>query len=364
MTSFQSDSGKSVLNVENTVNDQIHAIGERKLMETDLPENEKRQRIALLESEQRFLSIFENSPLGMSITSIDGSLQVNQAFCDMLGYSHDDLVNKNWREISHQDDEQSTTEIITDLLSGKLEKACFEKRYIPKSGEIIYAEVSTFLQRDSNGMPLYFITSVNNITRRKKAEQEQFRLLNIIENSLDEIYIFDAETLKFEHLNKGALDNIGYTPDEIKLLTPVNIKPEFDEITFRQTIEPLLSGKEQKLVFETVHRRKNGSIYPVEVHLQLDGQGDRPLFFAIINDITTRKAKQSELQHTFQKLNFHIENSPMAVIEFNAQYEIIYWSGNAEKIFGWKAEEVVGKSIETIKWVHEEDVELIAELSA
>lgn len=298
MTSSRFDSNhseKSIRTNEGKKKKQARVFDVQTMEENTMNEIEEPIKKTLLESEQRFRSIFEHSPLGMSITGIDGTLQVNQAFCDMLGYSHEELVDKNWMEISHKDDEQFTTDIIADLISGKQDKVNFEKRYIHKSGEIIYSEVSTFLQRDSAGSPLFFITSVKNITRRKKADQEQFRLLHIIDNSLDEIYIIDAETLRFEYLNKGALENIGYTPDEIKLLTPVDLAPEFDEILFRQTIEPLLSGKEQKLMFETVHKRKDGSTYPVEVHLQLNRQPGKSSFFAIINDITIRKESDEKL---------------------------------------------------------------------
>lgn len=367
MTSSRFDSnhsGKSSRTNENPNNNQSDFSGEQTLNEKALSENEKSEFETLSESEQRFRIVFEHSPLGMSITGIDGSLQVNQTFCDMLGYSHQELVNKNWREISHKDDEQFTSDITADLLSGRMEKATFEKRYIHKSGEIIYAEVSTFLQRDLELNPLYFITSVKNITRRKKAEQEQFRLLNIIDNSLDEIYVFDAETLKFKHLNKCALENLGYTSEEIKFLTPYDIKPEYTEDSFRKTVGPLLSGQEKKLVFETYHRRKNGTVYPVEVHLQLDRQGDQPLFLAIINDITKRAQSDKQLNDTLKKLQFHIENTPLADIEFNNIYQIVSWSSNAEKMFGWSAVEIIGKKIGDIKWVHEADATRVAELSA
>jgi len=73
---------------------------------------------------------------------------------------------------------------------------------------------------------------------------------------------------------------------------------------------------------------------------------------------------ENELNETLQRLNFHIENTPLAVVEFNSCYRITYWSKQAEKIFGWNAEEVIGKRIDEIRWVHEDDLHLVAELSA
>ncbi len=351
MSSNLSDSnhsGKSNRTNEGKAEKQKHVINKQSLDEKTLPESEVRIRATLLESEQRFRFVFEHSPLGMSITGIDGSLQVNQAFCAMLGYSHEELVNKNWRYISHNDDEQFTDSITSDLLSGKLDKATFEKRYIHKNCEIVYAEVSTFLQRDAELNPLYFITSVKNITRRKKAEQEQFRLLNIIENSLNEIYIFDAETFKFEHLNKGALENLGYTSEEIKSLTPYDIKPEYTEDSFRKAVEPLLSGLEKKLVFETFHRRKNGTLYPVEVHLQLDHQGERPLFLAIINDITKRAQsdKQLNLSEYQYRTLFEQASDGIFITDREGNYLDVNTAGC--KMVGYSREEILKMNIKDL----------------
>jgi PAS domain S-box-containing protein len=134
------------------------------------------------------------------------------------------------------------------------------------------------------------------IAERKLIQDEQFKLLNIIENSLNEIYVFDKETLKFDYINQGALHNLGYTLDEMKNLTPLDIKPEFTEAKFRRLVAPLISGESRMLNFETKHRRKNGTEYPVEIHLQIHIQNERSIFFAIINDISRRKKAEEELR--------------------------------------------------------------------
>jgi len=77
------------------------------------------------------------------------------------------------------------------------------------------------------------------------------------------------------------------------------------------------------------------------------------------------KGKQAEnkLREVLQRLNFHMENTPLGVVEFNKDFQITYWSKQAEKIFGWNAEEVMGKRIDQLKWVHEDDVRRVAKLS-
>lgn len=83
--------------------------------------------------------------------------------------------------------------------------------------------------------------------------------------------------------------------DELKQLTPLSIKPEFTQQQFDELISPLKNGEQHQIIFETIHQRKNGSTYPVEVFLQIYNASDTPFFYAIINDITARKKIEKEL---------------------------------------------------------------------
>jgi PAS domain S-box-containing protein len=150
-------------------------------------------------------------------------------------------------------------------------------------------------RRESDGQVLWDGVATD-ITERKQSEAERRRLSDIIEKSLNEIYIFDSQTLSFLHANHGALKNLHYTLEEIKALTPLNLKPELSEKEFRGMIRPLLANELEAITFETVHRRADGSLYPVSVNLQLvDAENDR-VFLAIIFDITERKRAEEEQQ--------------------------------------------------------------------
>jgi len=114
-------------------------------------------------------------------------------------------------------------------------------------------------------------------------------LTRIFEELLNEIYIFDAQTLRFVFANKGALKNIGFTLQELSGLTPLDIKPEYDRKFFFEMLKPLAESKVTTLVFETIHRRKNDTTYPVEVHLQKLVFNNQECFLSIGLDITERK---------------------------------------------------------------------------
>ena len=181
------------------------------------------------------------------------------------------------------------------------------------------------------------IVTTLDITERKQAEMARERLLNVLEASLNEIYIFDPDDLKFEYVNSGARLNLGYSLEELKTMTPIDLKPQFTEASFREIIAPLFRGEKHFLNFETIHRRADGSLYPVEIHLQLVETGEERAYLAVINDITQRKQAEAVLT---QRL---------------AELELLYQSGlalNSEL----EPKQVAGKLIEALEtkmdWHH------------
>ncbi len=116
----------------------------------------------------------------------------------------------------------------------------------------------------------------------------QVRIASILEQSLNEIYLFDVQALCFEYVNERAQRNLGRSMDMLRKMTPLDITPEFNEGSFRIMCDPLLRGDKEILVFETFHLRADGTLYPVEVHLQLFEQSGRVMFLAMTLDITVR----------------------------------------------------------------------------
>ncbi|MCA9105739.1 MAG: response regulator [Planctomycetales bacterium] len=121
---------------------------------------------------------------------------------------------------------------------------------------------------------------------------------DILDRSLNEIYIFDANSLNFLHVNHGAQTNIGYSMEELRRMRPVDIKPDHTFETFAKLVQPLLDGSSRIIQFETVHRRKDGSTYPVQVKLERSVLGKRSVFIAVILDITERNKFDRELRRS------------------------------------------------------------------
>jgi PAS domain S-box-containing protein len=125
-----------------------------------------------IQGNEIFKALFENSAVGMSITTLDGRINTNSAFCEMIGYTKDELANKKWAEITHPEDIEYNNVLTQDIVSGRKNSARLEKRYLHKNGSIIWTDIQTHLYRDDKGSPHYFITTINDITERKKAEAE------------------------------------------------------------------------------------------------------------------------------------------------------------------------------------------------
>ena len=133
------------------------------------------------------------------------------------------------------------------------------------------------------------------VSRIADESLKQFKIT--LDQTLDCIFMFDTISLKFFYVNRGAMDQLGYTEEEFAELTAVDIKPEFEEETFRKLIAPLLNGESTSLMFETLHKHKNGKLIQVEVFLQIVTSEDTSKrFVAIVRDITHQKKTESELK--------------------------------------------------------------------
>jgi len=150
----------------------------------------------------------------------------------------------------------------------------------------------------------------HDITERKRADQDLreretalARFKYILDQTLDCVFMFHPNTLRFTYCNHGACEQVGYSQAELFAMTPLDIKPDFTLDRFRAMVQPLIDGTWPSLNFETLHRHKDGHDIPVEIVLQLVRQeeGD-PLFVAIVRDITARKRVEEALRKSEAQL--------------------------------------------------------------
>lgn len=171
-----------------------------------------------------------------------------------------------------------------------------EYRIVRPGGEVRKVHGRGVVKATDEDRSLYMLGTVHDVTELRETESLRRRLGQLLDANFNEIYIFDRETLKFVYLNRGALQNIGYSMEEMRNMRPYDIKPDYDKESFTQLLAPLLRNEQKQLIFETVHQRKDGSEYPVEVRLQLFQEDGPAQYVAVILDISARTAMQKALK--------------------------------------------------------------------
>ena len=229
-------------------------------------------------------------------------VEINESAEIMFGYNKEELLKQPLKILIPKNYHSEHSNHFNGFMKEKERRQMGHGRDIfgaRKNGSTfpVEAGLNPFTIYDKN----YVLALVTDISERKIREQEKNHLATIFNESLNEIYIFDTDSLKFINVNYGAQKNIGYSLEELVKMTPVTIKPNYNELDFRETISVLLKKDLEKIIFESIHQRKDGTTYPVEVHLQLSNLGNKDVCVAIILDITERKNYTEKLEKKVQE---------------------------------------------------------------
>lgn len=134
-----------------------------------------RADVLQMEGEKRFRTVFEHTALPMVRNSLQGEfIEVNDAWCEMFGYGREEALSRHltWRQITHPDDLDKDAALVEKLLAGENEDIRIEKSFIRKDGEVLWGSLQVSLVRDEQGAPEYFISAIQDVTERKRAEQQ------------------------------------------------------------------------------------------------------------------------------------------------------------------------------------------------
>lgn len=134
---------------------------------------------SLRESEERFRAAFEYAAVGVALVTIEGNyIRVNQPYCNMVGYSEEELQDISFMDLTHPDDAKGTHEVMKKLLNGDIPSFHIEMRYVHKKGHNIWVQVNSSVVRDREGNPKYYIAQVQDITNRIMAAEELKQINN------------------------------------------------------------------------------------------------------------------------------------------------------------------------------------------
>ncbi len=233
---------------------------------------------------------------------------VNPAACTMFQYDVDELIGQNVNILMPAPYHAAHDGYLKNYRDSDVKKIIgIGREVVGKRKDDSTFPIHLAVNEIRVGEDRLFAGVIRNLTEFRRLEEQETTLGRIIEESLNEIYIFDAQTLRFVQVNRGARENLGYDIDTIRTMTPLDIKPTYTAESFRATIEPLASGQVKQVEFVTRHRRRDGTDYDVEVYLQKSGYQNRPVYVAIILDVTQRRKMEREVQLKREAIHEELE---------------------------------------------------------
>lgn len=183
------------------------------------------------------------------------------------------------------------------------------------------------------------------IIANQKSDRIQMALSNVLEESLNEIYIFDAESLHLFYASRGATKNLGYTAQELHTMTPFQLVKEDSRAQFEEAFQSLLESQDSQAFLNTEFMRKGGTYYPAEVYLQQTTVFSKPAIVALVMDITKLVQEREQVE----RLARAIESSADAVFVTDTTGTITYVNPAFSELYGWSAEEAIGQTPKCLK---------------
>jgi len=313
------------------------------------------QRLAeqeMRESEERFSSAFEHAPIGVALVSPAGRwLKVNRALCDLVGYSESELLTRTFQDITHPEDLDADLENVRRLMAGEIRSYQMEKRYIHKRGNFVTILLNVSLVRDAQGQSHYFISQIQDITERKRAEDElresneKFRQL--ADNITDVFWIRSPDRREVHYVSPGFERIWGRTVASL-YANPQQwsefIVPEDRERVLRAFAD--LAGERPCTEIDYRIRRPDGEIRWVRLRgFQVRDAAEKLIrLIGIVTDITERRHAIEELRESERRFSDMLRNLELIAVMLDRDGRMTYCNVYLLRLTGWTREAVIGQN--------------------
>ena len=325
-------------------------------------ERQLHDRNALRESEERYRAVFENAAVGIDVTDADGRiLQANESLASMLGYSREELLNLTCLDISHPEDPEVSWVTYEGKVRSDTGSCRFERRYVRKGGEILWADVSVSPVCGPDGGSVATIGVLADITDRKKSEEElkisYHRLDQIIQFLPDATFVIDdqgrvtAWNTAMEDLTGIPAENILSKGDyeyalpfyEERRPVLLNLALYWDDRYLEKYIS-VARREDGVLVSESHHPRLCGGIFLSGTARALYDAEGRPVgAIESLRNITEMKRAEKALKESERRSAQIIEFLPDPTMVIDAERRVIAWNKAMEQLTGVHASEMLGK---------------------
>jgi PAS domain S-box-containing protein len=279
---------------------------------------QKRAERARAESEARFRRVYENMSVGVAQLSLDFRFEAaNEAYCRMLGYAEEELIGLSIADLTSPEEVGSKTALIGQLARGEIEHYRTETSLVHKTGRTIRANVDANLIRDHDGKPSYLIGTTIDVTAYRDTlaalERSERHFRNIFDSTKDAIYIHTMEG-QFLEVNAPACAKLGYTREELLTMGPADIDSQDHAPEAPKRMDHI--SRTGQMVFESIHRRKDGHEFPVEVSSKTIEYDGEKCIISVARDIAERRQTEQELaralsqtEQLLTELNHRVKNN-------------------------------------------------------
>ena len=321
----------------------------------------KRTEDALREMRDRFRSIFDHAPIGVAMVSLEGRyLQVNRSLCEILGYTEEELQALTWQEITHPDDLAASSAYARRIVEGEFPKYHLDKRFLHADGHTVWASLSVSLVRDSEGEPLYFVSQIQDVTERKRAEsalrESEQRFRGSFESAATGMALEGTDG-SFLRVNRSLCEILGYPEREL-------LGKTFQEITHPDDLEAdlghlkrVLAGDIRTYQMEKRYLHKDGHVVWTLLSVSVvHDEEDEPLYFVSqIQDVSDRKKFEKRIIESEQRFRSLVQYSSDIITILGADGTVLYVSPAVQRVTGYNPEEQVGTN--AFGSVHPDDTE-------
>jgi two-component system, cell cycle sensor histidine kinase and response regulator CckA len=305
------------------------------------------QENRLRESERRFRETFERAGVGIAHLSIDGRwLRVNTQLSAMLGYTEDELLAHDFRELAHPDDAAAATESLRRLVAGEIPSYTIEKRFRRKDGSFLWVSATSSIVYDAEGRPEYRISIMRDISDRKNAEEalrrseEDYRTL--FENSNDAILVIDPIDGTIVAANHEASSMYG---QPLGSLIGASIGQLSDDPEKGRNHARQLSESVPKVAFTTTHIGADGAAIELEITLTRTMYGGRVMNLATNHDVTQHNRLLRELEQSELRFRSIVEHAYDLIFIMDPSGTGKFISGSARQNLGYSPEELQGTDL-------------------
>ena len=287
-------------------------------------------------------------------------LDVNRQACVGLGYSREELIGKHRNVFDVGLDDTSVERLKQLVVAG--EAITFETRHRRKDGTSFPVEIRMG-QFEQGGRR--FLCVVRDITERKRAEDElragEARFRSFVDHATDGFFLFDEHQALVD-VNRQACESLGYSREEMIGMHPRDFDAGLDEASIARIGEEVASG--ETVTFETQHRRKDGTIFPVEIRARQFQHGAHRFRLSLARDITERKRTEEVLRESEAKLQKAQHIAHFGWWERDFATSRVFLSDEVCRIFGLEAVDLPEWHARWLSLIHPEDQPRVAEAAA